>query len=223
MDWIQKYQLFLFDFDGLLVDTERLHYSAYMELARLRGCPLDWDFERFCLEAHSKSMGFFEGLQREYPNVFNEGPSQKELYEEKKRLYISLLRSTRLELMEGVLPLINALHRLNVRCAVVTNSPKAQIDLIKAALPDLHKIPLWITREDYTAPKPSPEGYLQAIALLGRPGDRIVGFEDSIKGLKALLAAGVEAFLVGPVVGPERVSEALALGAKHVLTLAHLS
>ncbi|MBS0605255.1 MAG: HAD family phosphatase [Verrucomicrobia bacterium] len=222
MDWIQEYQLFLFDFDGLLVDTEQLHYRAYLEMARHRGCPLNWDFERFCLEAHGKAMGFFDGMQREYPDVFKEGPTKEELYEEKKRLYVEMLQSTRLELMEGALPLINALDERKVKSAVVTNSPKAQIDVIKRALPDLQKIPLWITREDYSAPKPSPEGYLKAIAALAKPGDRIVGFEDTLKGLKALLAAGVDAFLICPS-DHKHIGEGISLGAKHCEKLSLLN
>ena len=32
MDWIKKYQLFLFDFDGLLVNTEEMHFLAYKQM-----------------------------------------------------------------------------------------------------------------------------------------------------------------------------------------------
>jgi len=35
-------------------------------------------------------------------------------------------------------------------------------------------------------PKPSPECYLRAIELYGNKGDKIIGFEDTIKGFKAL-------------------------------------
>ncbi len=214
MNWVQDYQLFLFDFDGLLVDTEQLHYASYLEMSRQRGCPLNWDFQRFCVEAHSKAMGFFDGLEREYPDVFKEGPSKQELYEEKKRIYAEMLQKTPLELMEGAEPLLEALDARKIKSAVVTNSPKAQIEIIKNALPKLHMIPLWVTREDYSTPKPSPEGYLKAIALLGNPGDRIVGFEDTLKGLQALVAAGVESMLICPS-DHEHVDEGKRLGAKH--------
>jgi len=222
MDWVQEYQLFLFDFDGLLVDTEPLHCASYLEMSRRRGCPLNWDLERFCMEAHGKSMGFFDGLEREYPDVFKSGPSKEELYAEKKRIYIEMLQSNRLELMEGALPLLTALEERGIKTAVVTNSPRDQIEIIKRVLPDLQKIPVWITREDYTEAKPSPEGYQKAIQMLAKPGDRIIGFEDTLKGLKALLAAGVEAVLVCSADG-ERDKEALKLGARHCDKLSVLS
>lgn len=218
MDWIENYQLFLFDFDGLLVDTEPFHYASYMEMARRHGCPLNWDFQRFCLEAHSREMGFFHGMQREYPSVFERGLSREEMYAEKKKIYLEMLTEGRLKCMEGALPLIDALDEHGKRCAVVTNSQRAHIDIALKVLPRLQKIPLWITREDYITPKPSPEGYLKAIQILAKPGDRIIGFEDTIKGLKALIAADVESVLVCPP-DLEAVKEALRLGARHCSSL----
>jgi beta-phosphoglucomutase len=214
MRWIQNYQLFLFDFDGLLVDTEPLHYAAYMEMSRQRGCPLQWDFKQFCTEAHGKAMGFFDGMQREYPDVFKTGPSMHQLYEEKKRIYNALLHTMPLQMMEGAEALIEALDASQIKRAVVTNSPRAQIELIKMKIPTLQKIPLWVTREDYAKPKPSPEGYLLAIETLKRPGDRVIGFEDTLKGLKALVASGAEAVLVCSKDQDHEV-EGRSLGAKH--------
>lgn len=214
----QEYQLYLFDFDGLLVDTEQLHYAAYMEMSRRNGCPLDWDFSRFCQEAHSRAMGFFDGLVREYPNVFEKGPSKVELYEEKKRIYVELLKNFPLQLMDGVESFIHALDAHQIKRAVVTNSPKAQIEIIKKALPVLQKIPVWITREDYKEAKPSPEGYLKAISLLAKPGDKIIGFEDTLKGLQALLAADVDSVLICPK-DHKHVEEGKRLGAHHYESL----
>ena len=215
MNWIQDYQLFLFDFDGLLVDTERLHYAAYKELCRRHGCELKWDFERFCQEAHRKAMGVWDGLKREFPSMFESGQDVGVFYEEKKLIYVDLLKTSPLELMPGALELLRALEACGAKRAVVTNSPKEHVELIKVSLPILQSIPLWITREDYAQPKPSPEGYLKAIESLGKnPNDRIIGFEDTLKGLKALLAAGAESFLVCPAESGH-VAEGVALGAKH--------
>ena len=66
----------------------------------------------------------------------------------------------------------------------------------------LHSIPHWITREDYKNPKPSPDGYLEAIKRLAKPGDAIIGFEDSRRGLTALIQAGVHAVLVNNMDAP---------------------
>ena len=222
MNWVQDYQLFLFDFDGLLVDTESLHFAAYAELCRRYGYVLTWDFKQFCLEAHTEAMGVWKGLFREFPELFEKQPNKEILYEEKKVIYLELLAKSKLELMAGAAELLATLAKLGAKRAVVTNSPRLHIELIQAALPQLKTIPLWVTREDYAQPKPSPEGYLKAIEVLGKPGDRIIGFEDSAKGLKALLGAGVEGVLVCPS-QMDHVKECVALGAKHCEALSQVS
>lgn len=209
-----NYQLFLFDFDGLLVDTERLHMAAYIELCRRYGCELSWDFKRYCKEAHGQPMGMLEALRREFPRMFELQPRQEVLYEEKKKIYVDLLKTSPLELMPGAEALLKILEEKNVKRAVVTNSPRAHIEIIKDRLPLLKSIPQWLTREDYSQPKPSPDGYLKAIEKLGEPGDRVVGFEDSLKGLKSLLAAGVDSVLISSA-DYDHVAEAVSLGAKH--------
>lgn len=221
MDWIQNYQFFLFDFDGLLVDTEKLHFAAYVELCYRHGYQLNWSFHRFCTEAHSKPMGVWEALVKECPHLY-EKKSREELYEEKKSIYVELLKKTPLEFMQGAADLLKALAKNHTKRAVVTNSPRLHVEIVKQSLPLLQTIPLWITREDYLYPKPAPDGYLQAIKQLATSSDRMIGFEDSLKGLKALLAAGVEGVLICPK-EYEYVKESKLLGAKHFETLSLIS
>lgn len=218
MKSFSSYDFVLFDFDGLLVDTEPLHYAAYMRMCTRRGYSLGWSFEKFCQVAHAKASGFFEALRSECPSLFASGVSEQVLYEEKTRAYVELLKAEPFALMPGVEALLDRVHALKKPCAVVTNSPRAQIALIQSRLPFLERIPLWITREDYTHPKPSPEGYELAISQLGCAGKRGVGFEDTLKGLKALIGAGVDAVLVCPP-SYAGVAEALQLGASHSDTL----
>ena len=183
MRWIRKFQLFLFDFDGLLVNTEHIHYQAYVNMMERRGYKLDWSYGRFCEMAHLNSSALREGLYAQFPDL---EPNWDLLYEEKKKAYFDLLLSGRVELMKGVEPLLKELATAGIRRCVVTNSLLEQTQLISAQLPILKTIPKWITREDYSKPKPDPECYFRAIALCAQPGDHIIGFEDSIRGLQAL-------------------------------------
>ncbi len=68
----------------------------------------------------------------------------------------------------------------------MTNSFKEQTDLIKKKVDVLKTIPHWVTRENYYLTKPDPECYLKAIELYGKKGDRVIGFEDSSRGVQAL-------------------------------------
>ena len=199
MNWIHNFQLFLFDFDGLLVNTEHLHYQAYVNMLAKRGFQLPWNFLRFCEAAHRNADALKQQIYEEFPAL---DPDWKTLYADKKQIYFDLLMSGKVELMPGVEPLLRALEKENKRRCVVTNSFLEQIAAIRAHSPVLQTIPHWITREDYALPKPNPEGYLRAIQLHGQKGDRIIGFEDSIRGLTALQQTPATAVLVCPSYHP---------------------
>jgi len=195
MNWISDFQLFLFDFDGLLVDTEGLHFAAYVNAMAKRGYRLAWSFAQYSEMAHLNATAIKEGLYAEFPDL---DPNWEQIYAEKKEAYFELIAAGRLKLMPGVAPLLQALEKAGIRRCVVTHSLLDQTRLIRAKLPILDTIPKWITREDYEKPKPSPECYLRAIQLYGQPGDRIIGFEDSVRGLQALQGTPALPVLVCP-------------------------
>ncbi len=99
--------------------------------------------------------------------------------------------------MPGAEELLTYLSEHQIARAVVTNSPRNQIEWIMEKIPLLQTIPLFVTREDYTLPKPSPEGYLLAKERLRVFHKKGIGFEDTRKGVEALLAAGLDAVWVG--------------------------
>ncbi|MDE3056258.1 MAG: HAD family phosphatase [Verrucomicrobiota bacterium] len=183
MNWVSSFQLFLFDFDGLLVDTERLHFRAYREALQERGHFLDWDFSSYCRYAHLEADSLKKALIGRFPVLSLDWSS---FYEEKRSRYLSLMNEGQLELMPGVERLLFLLTERGARRCVVTHSPRAAVERICSKLPLLHMIPHWITREDYKEPKPHPECYRKAISLYGKKGDRIIGFEDSVRGWTAL-------------------------------------
>jgi HAD superfamily hydrolase (TIGR01509 family) len=183
MKWIRGFQLFLFDFDGLLVNTEHIHYQAYVNMLAQRGVKMDWSFARFCELAHYNADALREQIYVEFPDI---EPNWDKLYAEKKRIYYELIGSGKVELMPGVEKLLRALEKEKIRRCVVTHSLLEQIQLLRSQHAVLQTIPHWITREDYARPKPDPACYLQAIRMYGRAGDKIIGFEDSVRGLQAL-------------------------------------
>ncbi len=191
MNWIHDFQLFLFDFDGLLVNTEHLHYQAYVNILAQRGYQLKLSFANFFELAHFNSTAWREALYAEIPDL---EPNWDILYKEKKDAFLNLLVTGKVELMPGAEKLLKALNEAKIRRCVVTNSILDHIKLLRARIPVLQTIEKWITREDYALPKPNPECYLKAIQLYGKSGDRIIGFEDSVRGHKAL--SGTTAFPV---------------------------
>jgi beta-phosphoglucomutase len=203
MSWIQTYQLFLFDFDGVLVDTERLHYQAYINMCAKRGFSLNWTFTRYLAVAfHHRENELQQQIYAELPGLQSQESNWSVLYEEKKALFLTLLRESHVSLMPGVADLLFVLKNAGVKRCVVTHSPLSFIQQIRKQHPILETIPHWVTREDYTHPKPHPECYQVAIAKLAQKNERIIGFEDSPRGLLALLDTPAQPVLVCPLEAP---------------------
>jgi beta-phosphoglucomutase len=198
MDWITYYQLFLFDFDGLLVNTEYLHYKAYIEMCAQRGYTLTWDFTRYSQAAHHGAHDLRDQIYNEFPRLQKEEPNWNILYEAKKNLFIHFLLQQTVPLMPGVAELLAALQKANILHCVVTHSTKTLTDQIRSHQPILNSIPHWITREDYTQAKPHPECYQMAIDRYAKPTDHVIGFEDSPRGIHALGQTRAKAVLICP-------------------------
>lgn len=200
MDWIKEYQLFLLDFDGLLVNTERLHYGAYLRMCKARGFELTWNFEDFCRAAHFDSKMLRVKMQESLPELFEQEPNWSVLYTEKKKHYLDILKETKIELMPGVEEFLYALKQENLKRVVVTHSPREQVDFIRSTNEALNTIEHWITREDYNLSKPHPEPYLKAIEKFSSPGDQMIGFEDSPRGINSLMGTSAKPVLISPIV-----------------------
>lgn len=221
MHWFNDFQLVLFDFDGLLVNTEEIHYKAYQRMCAQRGITLDLGFENYCKIAHYHSEGLSEQLYRLYPDLKAQGASWDVLYLEKKQAMIDLLREGAVQVMPGVERLLLKLKDAGISRCVVTHSPKELIDMVRHQHPIFDIIPIWITREQYEKPKPNSECYIKAINLLAKAEDRVVGFEDTPRGLKALLGTRAKPVLICETHYPE-IPSFIASGVAHYKTFADI-
>lgn len=203
MEWINQYQLFLFDFDGLLVNTEELHFFAYKKMCALHGFKLDWDFDTYCQAAHYSAEALRDQIYGQFPELKAQFPDWKVLYAEKKQALMDLVANGTVHLMPGAERLLKALEKANIKRCVVTHSPDDLVNAIRRQIPILDTIPDWITRHDYTHPKPHPECYIKAIEKFAHNGDRIIGFEDTPRGVKALMPTQAQAVMISRVRYPE--------------------
>jgi HAD superfamily hydrolase (TIGR01509 family) len=198
MKWISNYQLYLFDLDGLLVNTEFIHYQAYIDMLKKRGFELNWSFLKFCDIAHVDDISLMDAIYSFFPLLLDQESNFNILKKEKNEIFLDLLIYSKVDLMPGVDKLLEELDRKNIKRCVVTNSSFQMCSIIKSKQKLLKNIPYWITREDYLNPKPSPECYNKAITLFAKEGDKIIGFEDSLRGLKALIQTKASSVLINP-------------------------
>lgn len=210
------HSLFMFDFDGLLVDSELLHYKAYLLMCRGRGVELSWDFGAYCRMAHYGADHLRRELLRAYPSLRAE--AWEALYDEKSRLLHRLFAEEGVALMPGAEALLGRLQRAGLDHCVVTHSQLATVTPLRRRHRCLETIPFWITREDYTTPKPDPECYRVAMTRSKRQATECIGFEDTPRGMEALLGSGAAAVLICTIPYPE-IATFLARGASHYHSL----
>lgn len=201
MSWILDYSPIFFDFDGLLVNTEHLHFQAYQKMLEKNGVSFPWDFPSFAAVAHKSSEGLCKLITSHAPTLVA-SKTWEILYNEKKNEYAKLLETGSLDLMPGAQAVLKTVQTAKIPHAVVTNSTRKQTEIIREKIPALNNILYWITREDYENPKPAPDAYLKAIEVLGK-SEKMLGFEDALRGIRALEGALITPVLVCPLDHPQ--------------------
>ena len=174
----------LFDLDGVLADTEPLHWAAYREVLLELG--VDVGIEEYRRRFISQGGGP-EYACETYRLPF--GPD--ELRARKLPRYLALLRRG-VQARPGARAALERL-RGGFRTAVATNSVRAEVELILGSLGLAPLLDAIVAREDYHDAKPAPDAYLTAARALGLGADECVVVEDTPRGLGAALAAGMRA------------------------------
>jgi HAD superfamily hydrolase (TIGR01509 family) len=177
----------IFDCDGVLVDSEPVTNRVLQ--ANLARYGLDMSLTRIVeLFVGGTMPGVMAGA-REHGAALPDGWLD-EIYGE---MYAALERDC--PLVEGVLPVLDALDAADIPYAVGSNGPhaKMRITLTRIGLKPRLAGRI-VSREDVANPKPAPDVYLRAASLGGVPPARCVVIEDSASGARAAQAAGMTCF-----------------------------
>ncbi len=176
----------LFDFDGVLADTEPIHYECWVEVLSPYGIELPWDYYvHECIGISDKLM-----VERVSP------PGQFDLiwprYAEKQALFRQkiTLRSPFYEDTTRLVAEVAGAYKL----AVVSSSGRSEIEppLVSAGIRGYFEA--MVCGREAGELKPAPDPYLRAAALLGAQTPLVI--EDSDAGVAAGRAAGFEVLRV---------------------------
>lgn len=179
------YDAVLFDFDGVLADTEPLHFQAWRDTLAPAGVKLTWKvYVSTCIGLADKEMVEMLGRKSDPPKPISE---LWPLYPQKKKIFQTLAESRRL--IEQ--PVLAALILLSdYRLGVVTSSARSEIEPILAKDGVLPLLSAAVYGDEVSRLKPDPEPYRAAIQRLG--AQRALVFEDSPSGLASARAAGCD-------------------------------
>jgi beta-phosphoglucomutase len=189
----------IFDFDGVLVDSEKLHHQAFNEIFRPLGVQISIReyFDRFVGMTDEE---LFRLIDKEKNLHLSEERLQK-LFRD-KAVSFKQLAITRAAVIDGVPQFLKLLSDSKIPMAVCSGALLDEIEMILkgAGLRDFFDC--IVSAEQVERGKPDPEGFLLALKLLNKkaqtlikPSDCIV-IEDSRWGLEAAKAAGMRAVAI---------------------------
>ena len=191
----------LFDFDGLLIDTETPSRLAYEELYREHGheLPLDsWATLVGTIGAEFDPDAHLEGLVGR--------PLDRERLTQWRRAREDELCDLE-DLRPGIEDYLAEAERRGLKTAIVSSSTR---EWIARHLERLDRVNSWdaivAADGDVDRAKPQPALYLEALEALGLPPSEAIAFEDSLNGIRAAKAAGIFCVAV-----PNPITETFAL------------
>lgn len=175
------------DHDGVLVDTERWFFVATQECLGELGVALD----------HATYLWYMAAGRSCWELALDHGQSDVVITARRRecdRRYQSYL-ATKDMTIEGVLDTLHTLCQ-QYRMAIVSTSTRADMALIHHARGILPLFEFVLTIEDYAQPKPAPDPYLTALHRFGTVAKEAVAIEDSARGLRTAMAAGLDCVVV---------------------------
>ncbi len=206
----------IFDFDGVITDSEILHFRAFNQVLRQYGIELTKQ------EYYKTYLGFNDADC--YGLLIHQGLLKKnkehisELIEEKKQIYKELAK-TEGKMIEGVRDFLTLLEENSIPMAICSGSLMTEVEMVLEDTGLRHLFEVIVSGEQVRKGKPDPEGFLLTLKRLNNnvnsgqagkhilPGECIV-IEDSHWGLEAAKAAGMHTIAVTNSYGAEQLSMA---------------
>lgn len=188
----------LFDFDGILVDTEWAIYEAWLETFRAEGYDLPLSLYTRCIGSDFDTWS---------PKAYLEELTGKSFdWQEMDESRQIVIRAALVEQgpIKGVKALLDEIKSRGIALAVVSSSSHSWVDGWLDRLDLAAFFQEVICRGDAERIKPAPDLYLAAAKKLGVEPDRCLVIEDSLNGLLSAGAAGMRTWIV-----PNRVTSAL--------------
>ena len=184
---------FIFDLDGVIVDTAKYHFLAWKNLAEELNIP----FTEVQNE-QLKGISRIESLKKilEWGNLTISKEHFNELMAEKNEEYLRYISEmTKAEILPDVVSTLAFLKNNNQKIALGSASKNAKAILKKVGL--LTNFEIIIDGNKVTKAKPNPEVFTKAAVGLKVAIKDCIVFEDSVAGIKAANSGGMMSIGIG--------------------------
>ena len=184
---------FIFDLDGVIVDTAKYHFLAWQRIANQLG--IEFTHE------HNEQL---KGVSRvrsldiilELGNVQASQEDKNKWLVQKNDEYLTyLIDMDQSEILPGVIPILQFLKDNNQGIALGSASKNAKPILDKTGI--MSYFDVIVDGNDVSNAKPDPEVFLQAARLLNTSNENAIVFEDSVAGIQAANIAKMTSIGIG--------------------------
>ena len=185
-------QAIVFDFDGVIVDSEPLHYQAFVLVGKSIG--FEFTYEQYL----ATYIGFDD---RDAFRVMLGAAGQRvdadriaQLCQQKQMAFdaVTQMGHRRNTLaLPGALALIDECHRTDLPRAIASGATRQDIDLMLKLLERQDRFEVIVTADDVARSKPDPASYATAVQRLGLDPVSALAIEDTVAGLTSARDAGL--------------------------------
>ncbi|HKW73802.1 MAG TPA: HAD family hydrolase [Candidatus Dormibacteraeota bacterium] len=207
----------VFDFDGLILDTEEPVYRSWLEVYQAHGEELP--FERWVQIVGSTTTGFHP--QQHLEERLGRPLPQEELGRRIGRRTEMILNK---ELLPGVMSYLDSARELGLQLGVASSSTNEWVRGHLARLGILDRFACIRCRDDVAHAKPEPDLYLSVLDCLGVLPTEAIAIEDSPNGITAARRAGLRCVAIPNTItsGLDLSHADLVLGSLAEVTLGQL-
>jgi len=176
---------FIFDLDGVVVDSNEMHVQSWQEVARRHGFPCDDpDYIGKC---GLRTLAVIQDLLR-WPVSSAEA---ERIGWEKEELYRQWIREGGIRPIRGVMEFLTAAYAAGIPCAIGSSAPRENVNVCVSALRLEQIFSVTVSGADVQRGKPAPDIFLKAAAGLNIPPEQCLVFEDAPAGVEAAHAASM--------------------------------
>lgn len=175
----------LWDMDGTLVDSERLHWLAWKEVMDAEGVAIAYQqFRETFGQRNDTIIPLFLGSDAAAGTVAR-------ISDAKEAAYRRLVRESGIAAIDGAVEWVKRLHAARWCQAIASAAPRANIEVILDVLDLQNCFEASVAAEDVERGKPDPQVFRLAAERLGVPPSRSIVVEDGRAGVEAARRAGM--------------------------------
>lgn len=188
-DIISKYNGFIFDIDGTMIHSMKLHLKAWQKTFEANGKPMSLK------EVGELTYGINpEIVKRAFGENISDAENEK-IANEKEELFRSLFDPEE-DVIKGFIHFIDELSKRDLPMVIGSAAPPENVDFFMKRLEIGHYFKGAVHEDDVTKGKPAPEVFIKAAGILNIPAGECVVFEDSPTGAEASAKAGCDTIVI---------------------------